>query len=59
MITDNKMVLFMKGTPDRPQCGFSATVVRILELEGVDRDNYLGVNILEDDDLRQGIKDFT
>jgi monothiol glutaredoxin len=59
MITDNKCVLFMKGTPDRPQCGFSATVVRILDIEGVDRDDFLGVNILEDDALRQGIKDFT
>jgi len=59
LITDNKAVLFMKGTPDRPQCGFSATVIRILDIEGVDRDDYVGVDILEDDEMRQGIKDFT
>jgi monothiol glutaredoxin len=46
----------MKGTPQFPQCGFSATVVSILEHMGVD---YGSANILEDAELRQGIKDFS
>ncbi len=49
------VVLFMKGTPNFPQCGFSGQVVQILDYVGVD---YKGINVLENDDLRQGIKDF-
>ncbi len=49
------VVLFMKGTSDQPQCGFSNMVVRILDHLGVD---YHDVNVLADDDIRQGIKDF-
>lgn len=52
----NDVVLFMKGTPMFPQCGFSAAVVQILSQLGV---KFKGVNVLESDDLRQGIKDFT
>jgi len=54
-ITDNDVVLFMKGTADQPQCGFSQMVVRILDHLGVD---YTDVNVLADDDIRQGVKDF-
>ena len=47
---------FMKGTPDFPQCGFSGQVVQILNYLGIE---YKGINVLADDDLRQGIKDYT
>ncbi len=54
-VTDNDVVLYMKGTPVFPQCGFSSTVVQILDYIGVD---YESVNVLEDPDIRQGIKDY-
>ena len=50
------VVLFMKGTPDFPQCGFSGQVVQILDYVGVD---YRGINVLENDELRQGIKSYS
>ena len=50
------VVLFMKGTPDFPQCGFSGQVVQILDYVGVD---YRGINVLENDELRQGIKAYS
>ena len=50
------VVLFMKGTPDFPQCGFSGQVVQILDYVGVD---YRGINVLENDELRQGIKEYS
>ncbi|HEX2256371.1 MAG TPA: Grx4 family monothiol glutaredoxin [Afifellaceae bacterium] len=50
------VVLFMKGTPTFPQCGFSGQVVQILDYLGV---SYSGVNVLESDELRQGIKDYS
>ena len=56
MVKQNKVFLFMKGTPDFPQCGFSGQVVQILNYLGIE---YKGVNVLADDDLRQGIKDYT
>ncbi|MDP3935883.1 MAG: Grx4 family monothiol glutaredoxin [Alphaproteobacteria bacterium] len=56
LVETNDVVLFMKGAPDFPQCGFSSTVVQILNQLGV---KCLGVNILEDQDMRQGIKDYT
>ena len=49
------VVLFMKGVPEQPMCGFSARVVQILNHTGVP---YKGVNVLEDDAIRQGIKDY-
>lgn len=49
------VVLFMKGTPTFPQCGFSSTVVQILDYIGAD---YGAVNVLEDPEVRQGIKDY-
>ncbi|MCB1386141.1 MAG: Grx4 family monothiol glutaredoxin [Nitratireductor sp.] len=55
-VKNNDVVLFMKGTPDFPQCGFSGQVVQILNYLGLD---YKGINVLADDDLRQGIKDYT
>lgn len=51
-----KVVLFMKGNKNFPQCGFSAQVVSILKQKGVD---FLDVNILPDPDLRQGLKEFS
>ncbi|MGR9093188.1 MAG: glutaredoxin domain-containing protein, partial [Gammaproteobacteria bacterium] len=53
LIADNAVVLFMKGTPQQPQCGFSATVTGILN--GVVPD-YATVNVLEDPEIREGIK---
>ena len=55
-IDDNEVVLFMKGTPVFPQCGFSAAVVQVLSHMGV---RFKGINVLEDPGLRQGIKDFS
>ena len=55
-VKGNDVVLFMKGTPQFPMCGFSAQVVQILDHLGV---TYKGVNVLESDDLRQGIKDYS
>ncbi|HEY1880795.1 MAG TPA: Grx4 family monothiol glutaredoxin [Caulobacteraceae bacterium] len=55
-IADHPVTLFMKGTPDQPGCGFSAIVVQILDHLGVD---FVGVNVLQSDELRQGIKAFS
>ena len=55
-VKSNDVFLFMKGTPDFPQCGFSGQVVQILDYLGVP---YSGVNVLESDDLRQGIKSYS
>ena len=55
-VKTNEVVLFMKGTPGFPQCGFSGQVVQILDYLGVD---YKGVNVLADDDLREGIKTYS
>ena len=55
-VDSNDVVLFMKGTPNFPQCGFSGQVVQILDYVGAP---YKGINVLEDDELRQGIKEFT
>ena len=55
LINDNPVVLFMKGTPQFPQCGFSGRVIQILDYLGAP---VLGVNVLEDADIRQGIKDY-
>lgn len=55
-VTSHDVVLFMKGTPVFPQCGFSSVVSRVLEHLGVE---YHSVNVLEDDAVRQGVKDFS
>ncbi|MCD6026881.1 MAG: grxD [Solimicrobium sp.] len=56
-VTDNPVVLFMKGTAQFPQCGFSGRSVQILKACGVE--NLVTINVLEDADIRQGIKDFS
>ena len=55
-VTDNPVVLFMKGTPVFPQCGFSATVVQILSHIGV---RFKGIDVLADSSVREGIKEFS
>ena len=55
-INNNEVCLFMKGTPDAPQCGFSMAVSNMLKILEV---KFKGVNVLEDEKLRQGIKDFS
>ena len=56
LIDTNDVCLFMKGIPDAPQCGFSMTVSNILKHLNV---NFKGVNVLDDQNLRQGIKEFS
>ena len=56
LINNNQVCLFMKGTPDAPQCGFSMAVSNVLKHLNV---NFKGINVLEDENLRQGIKDFS
>ena len=56
IVKNNDVVLFMKGTSDEPQCGFSFTVVRILNFLNV---KFKDVNVLSDNEIREGIKDFT
>ena len=55
-VTTNDVVLFMKGTKAMPQCGFSSRVAGVLNFIGVD---YVDVNVLADEGIRQGIKDFS
>ena len=55
-VTQHPVVLYMKGTPQFPQCGFSATVAEILKRCGVT--SYYSVNVLADDEIRQGIKEY-
>jgi monothiol glutaredoxin len=55
-VAENPVVVFMKGVPDQPRCGFSSVVVQILDHLGVE---FVGVDVLQDDDLRQGVKTFT
>jgi len=55
-VTSNDVVLYMKGTKDMPQCGFSSRVAGVLTFMGVE---YTDVNVLADADIRQGIKDYT
>jgi monothiol glutaredoxin len=55
-VDDNQVCLFMKGTPDAPQCGFSMAVSNMLKILEV---NYKGVNVLEDQSIREGIKIFS
>lgn len=57
LVKKDKVVVFLKGTPEQPQCGFSNAVVQILRLHGV-RD-YAAYNVLDDPELRQGIKDYS
>jgi len=56
IISTNEIVLFMKGTPDMPQCGFSMAVANVLKHLGV---KFNGINVLEDEEIRNGIKVFS
>ncbi len=56
-VTTHPVVLFMKGTAQVPQCGFSGRAIELLKSVGVDK--LVTVNVLEDDEVRQGIKDFS
>ena len=56
LIKDNEVCLFMKGTPDAPQCGFSMALANVLKHLNV---NFKGINVLADENLRQGIKEFS
>jgi monothiol glutaredoxin len=56
-VTGNPVVLYMKGTPQMPQCGFSARAIQILQACGVK--NLVTVNVLTDADIRQGVKDYS
>ena len=55
-VTSHPVVLYMKGTPQFPQCGFSASAVQMLQACGVR--NFYAVNVLTDPDIRQGVKDY-
>lgn len=55
-VADHPVILFMKGVPDQPRCGFSSVVVQILDQLGVD---FVGVDVLQSEPLRQGIKAFS
>ena len=56
LINENNICLFMKGTPDAPQCGFSMAVSNILKHLKI---NFKGINVLDDENLRQGIKQYS
>lgn len=56
-VNSNPVVLFMKGTPEQPQCGFSANAVKILNACGVQ--NFYSVDVLADPEIRQGIKEYS
>ncbi|MCO5589923.1 hypothetical protein L7F22_043892 [Adiantum nelumboides] len=58
-VDSNPLVVFMKGTPEMPMCGFSRTVIQILDVQGVDRKNVKTYNCLDDQELREGIKEFS
>ena len=58
-VTENPVVLFMKGTAQFPQCGFSGRAIQILKACGVDPQQLATVNVLEDDGIRQGIKEYS
>jgi monothiol glutaredoxin len=53
-VSSAPVVLFMKGTPETPQCGFSRASIQILGMQGVDPEKFTAFNVLEDNDLRQG-----
>ncbi|MEW5684586.1 MAG: Grx4 family monothiol glutaredoxin [Pseudomonadota bacterium] len=55
-VSENPVILFMKGEPEQPRCGFSAVTVQILDHLGV---NFVGVDVLQSDALREGIKSFS
>ncbi|CAO3680923.1 unnamed protein product [Umbelopsis ramanniana] len=58
-VKDNEVVLFMKGTPDEPMCGFSRAAVQIMQVQGVDFGKIKTFNVLEDAELREGVKEYS
>ncbi|KAF1928551.1 monothiol glutaredoxin-5, mitochondrial precursor [Didymella exigua CBS 183.55] len=58
-VASSPVVLFMKGTPETPQCGFSRASIQILGMQGVDPDKFTAFNVLEDQELRAGIKEYS
>ncbi len=59
LVKSNEILLFMKGTASFPQCGFSGRAIQILKACGVDTKTIKTVNVLEDDGIRQGIKEYS
>ncbi len=59
LVKSNEILLFMKGTASFPQCGFSGRAIQILKACGVDPKAVATVNVLEDDEIRQGIKEYS
>ena len=59
LVKGNEVLLFMKGTASFPQCGFSGRAIQILKASGVDAKDIKTVNVLEDDGIRQGIKEYS
>ncbi|KAF2086049.1 glutaredoxin [Saccharata proteae CBS 121410] len=58
-VSSAPVVLFMKGTPEMPQCGYSRASIQILGMQGVDPAKFTAFNVLEDQDLRDGIKEYS
>ncbi|QWW24528.1 hypothetical protein CA7LBN_003385 [Candidozyma auris] len=58
-VSSSPVVLFMKGTPEFPQCGFSRATIQILGQQGVDPNKFAAYNVLEDPELREGIKEYS
>lgn len=58
-VSSAPVVLFMKGTPEQPQCGFSRNTIQILGYQGVDPKKFAAYNVLEDPELRNGIKEYS
>ena len=58
-VKEDPLVVFMKGSPSMPQCGFSRAVLQILQVQGVNTDKVATYNCLEDQELRDGIKEFS
>jgi len=59
LVKSNQIVLFMKGTPSFPLCGFSGRAIQLLMAMGVDAKRLKAINVLEDDEIRQGIKEYS
>ena len=59
LVKNNDILLFMKGNASFPQCGFSGRAIQILKACGVDAKSIATVNVLEDEEIRQGIKDYS
>ena len=59
LVKDNDIVLFMKGNANFPMCGFSGRAIQLLKASGVDTKNLTTINVLDDADIRQGIKEYS